>query len=73
MGFCRRDSSSGDFLIAVAATSSFAQKLIRGVSRSRVSVAISVAIVIVAAAVLYHLLRDIEIGKVIAALKVSKT
>jgi len=69
MGFCRRDSSSGDFLIAVAATSSFAQKLIRGVSRSRVSVAISVAIVIVAAAVLYHLLRDIESGKVIAAIE----
>src|SRR6516162_260515 len=65
MGFCRRDSSSGDFLIAVAATSSFAQKLIRGVSRRRVSV----AIVIVAAAVLYHLLRDIESGKVIAAIE----
>jgi len=69
MGFCRRDSSSGESFIALAATSSFAQKLIRGASRSKISVAISFAIVTVAAAVLYHLLRGIEIGKVIAALE----
>jgi glycosyltransferase 2 family protein len=55
--------------IALAATSFLAQTLSRGVSRSRISVAISLAIVIVAAAVLYHLLRGIEIGKVIGALE----
>ena len=48
---------------------SFAQKAIGGSGRSRIGVAISLAIVSVAAAVLYHLLRDIEIGKVIAALE----
>jgi glycosyltransferase 2 family protein len=37
--------------------------------RSRISIAISATIVILAAAVLYHLLRDIEIGKVVAALE----
>ena len=46
----------------------FAQTTI-GSARSRASIAISAAIVIVAAAVLYHLLRGIEIGKVIAALE----
>src|SRR5690348_4526709 len=38
-------------------------------SRSRISIVISIAIVIVAAAVLYHLLRDIEVDKVVAALE----
>ena len=69
MGFCRGDSCFGDFFIAFAATSSRAQTLFRGVSRSRISVAISLGIVVVAAIVLYHLLRDIEISKVIDALK----
>ena len=69
MGFCRRDSPSGELFISVAATSSFTQTLIRGVSRSKINVAISLAIVAVAAGVLYHLLRGIEIGKVIAALE----
>jgi glycosyltransferase 2 family protein len=69
MGFCRRDSRFGDFFIAFTATSSRAQTLFRGISRSRISVAISLGIVVVAAAVLYHLLRGIEISKVIDALE----
>src|SRR5262249_56142434 len=39
------------------------------VGRSRISVVISVVILSVAAAVLYHLLRNVEIGKVTAALE----
>src|SRR6516162_2259313 len=69
MGFCCSDSCFGDFFIAFAATSSRAHTLFRGVSRSRISVAISLGIVVVAAIVLYHLLRDIEISKVIDALE----
>jgi len=59
---------SGVF-IALAPLRLFAQTIGGAAGRSRISIAISVAIVIVAAAVLYHLLRDIEIGKVIAALE----
>jgi len=46
----------------------FAQTIIRGAGRSWISIAISVTIVSVAVLVLYHMLRDIELGKVIAAL-----
>jgi glycosyltransferase 2 family protein len=56
-------------LVALAAPRLLAQTIIRGPNRSRLSVAISVAIVTVAAVVLYHLLHDIELGKVIAALE----
>jgi uncharacterized membrane protein YbhN (UPF0104 family) len=45
------------------------QTIIRGAQRSRLSIAISVAIVSVAAVVLFHLLRGIDVGKVIAALE----
>jgi uncharacterized membrane protein YbhN (UPF0104 family) len=55
--------------ILVAATSSLAQTLVRGAAKSRINVAISFAIVTVVAGILYHLLRGIEIGKVIAALE----
>jgi glycosyltransferase 2 family protein len=41
----------------------------RGVGRSKISFAISLAIISFAAALLYHLLRGIEIDKVIAAIK----
>jgi uncharacterized membrane protein YbhN (UPF0104 family) len=41
----------------------------RGAQRSRLSIAISFAIVSVAAVVLFHLLRGIDVGKVIAALE----
>ena len=56
-------------LVALAPPHLFAQTIGSGVGRSWISIAISAVIVIVAAAVLYHLLRDIEIGKVIAALE----
>lgn len=56
-------------LVALAGPRLFAQTIGDAAARSRVSIAIGVAIVIVAAAVLYHLLRDIEIGKVLAALE----
>ncbi|MGN6747381.1 MAG: lysylphosphatidylglycerol synthase transmembrane domain-containing protein [Xanthobacteraceae bacterium] len=47
----------------------FRQTIVSGRARSRISIAISVAIVLGAAGVLYHLLRGIEIGKVLAALE----
>jgi uncharacterized membrane protein YbhN (UPF0104 family) len=47
----------------------FAQTIIRGAGRSWISIAMSVTIVSIAAVVLYHMLRDIELGKVIAALE----
>jgi uncharacterized membrane protein YbhN (UPF0104 family) len=56
-------------LVVLAPPRLFAQTIGNGAGPSRISIAISVAIVIVAAAVLYHLLRGIEIGKVIAALE----
>ncbi len=56
-------------LIILAPARLFAQTIGRGAGRSRISIAISFCIVIVAAAVLYHLLRGIEVSKVIAALQ----
>jgi glycosyltransferase 2 family protein len=53
----------------LAATSSLAQTIIRGVARSRISVAISVVIVAIAITTLYHLLRGIDLGRVAAALE----
>jgi uncharacterized membrane protein YbhN (UPF0104 family) len=53
----------------LAETSPLTPSIIRGVGRSKYSFAISLAIVAVAAAILYHLLRGIEIGKVIEAIK----
>ena len=43
--------------------------IVGSAGRSRISIAISVAIVVAAAAVLHYLLRGIEIGKIIAALE----
>jgi len=51
------------------ATSSITQTIIRGVGRSRISVAVSLVIVAVAVAALYHLLRGIDLGKVAAAIQ----
>src|SRR5215468_547677 len=68
MRLCRDDSVSRSF-VALAPPRLFARTIGGGASRSRASIAISAAIVIVAAAVLYHLLRGMEIGKVIAALE----
>jgi len=51
------------------AASSRIQTIIRGVGRTRISVAISLLIVAVAIATLYYLLRGIQVAKVIAALE----
>jgi len=52
----------------LAASLPFTQTIVRGFGRSKISVAISLVIVVIAAATLYHLLRGIDVGKVIAAL-----
>ncbi len=53
----------------LTATSSLTQTIIRGVGRSKISVALSLAIVAIALATLYQLLRGIDVGKVAAALE----
>jgi uncharacterized membrane protein YbhN (UPF0104 family) len=68
MGICYRDSRSGA-VIVLATPSSLTQAIIRGVGRSRIGIAISLAILAIAIATLYHLLRGIEIGGVIAAIE----
>ena len=68
MAACRGDSTRG-VPGTLAATSSLAQRIIRGVGRSRISIAISLAIAAVALATLYQLLRGIDVGKVVAALE----
>ncbi len=55
--------------IALAAAHPITQTIVRGVGRNRISIAISIAIVIVAVATLYHLLRGIEVGKVVVAIE----
>ena len=67
MRFCARFYFYGA-LIILPRSRFFAQTIGSGAGRSSISIAISVCIVIGTAAVLYHLLREIEIGKVIAAL-----
>ena len=49
--------------------SSFTRAIIRGVGRNRISVAISLTIVAVALATLYHLLHGIDLRKVVAAVE----
>jgi uncharacterized membrane protein YbhN (UPF0104 family) len=56
-------------LCELAATSSLTQTIIRGLNRSRISVAISLVIVAVAVVALYHLLRGIDVGKVVTAIE----
>lgn len=68
MGICYRDLRSGA-VIVLATPSSLTQAIIRGVGRSRIGIAISLAILAIAIATLYHLLRGIEIGGVIAAIE----
>lgn len=68
MGACHDDSFDGVDL-ALAASPPLTQTVIRGVGRNRISFAISLVIVICAAATLYYLLRGIEVGNVIAALR----
>ena len=50
-------------------TDNVAQIVIRGLNRNRIGIAISILIIVIAAAVLYRLLRDIEPSRVIAALQ----
>ena len=53
----------------LAETSSSTPSIIRGVGRSKFSFAISLTIVAIAAALLYHLLRGIDVGKLVEAIK----
>jgi glycosyltransferase 2 family protein len=56
-------------VFALAATSLLTQTILRGVGRNRISVAVSLVIVAAAIATLYHLLRGIDVGKVVSALE----
>src|SRR5579863_2001946 len=67
MGLCRRDSFDGADL-ALAASFPLAQTIVRGVGRNKIRFAISFVIVVIAVATLYHLLRGIDVGKVVVAL-----
>jgi glycosyltransferase 2 family protein len=58
-----------EFVIALEATSSPARLSVRNVGRNKISVAVSLLIVVIAAVTLYHLLRGIELGKVLAAIE----
>ena len=53
----------------LAETPPLTPSIIRGVGRSKISFAISLTIVAIAAATLYHLLRGIELGKVVEAIE----
>src|ERR1700686_1666970 len=66
MRICCRDSFYG-VVFALAATNLLTQTILRGVGRNRISVAVSLGIVAAAIATLYHLLRGIDVGKVVAA------
>ena len=55
--------------MTLAASLPFAQTIARGIGRNRISFAISFVIALVVVATLYHLLRGIDVGKVIAALE----
>src|ERR1700734_809462 len=72
MGLCRADSFDGADL-ALAASFPLTQTIFRGVGRNKISFAISFVIVVIAIATLYHLLRGIDVGKVIAALKAQSS
>jgi len=68
MGVCRCDSFAG-VVIVLEAPNPPAQPTVRNFGRNRISVAISLLIVGVAAVALYYLLRGIELGKVGAAIE----
>jgi uncharacterized membrane protein YbhN (UPF0104 family) len=53
----------------LAATGPLTQAILRGIGRNRIGVAISLFIAAAAIATLYHLLRDIDVDKVVAALE----
>ena len=68
MGRSGRNSPIG-VVRALAVESSIAQSIIRGVGRRKISVAVSLAFLAAAIATLYHLLRDIDFGKVLVAIE----
>ena len=55
--------------LALAAALPFTQTIVRGFGRNKIGLAISVVIVGIAAATLYHLLHGIDLDKVVAALQ----
>lgn len=67
MGLCGLIRPNG--VVPALAEPQTLSEIVRGAGRNRVSVAISIAILTVAAATLYHLLRGIEVEKVIAAIE----
>jgi glycosyltransferase 2 family protein len=67
MGICRGDSFAG-VVIVLEATIPPARPIMRSIGRNRISIAISLLIVAVAAGTLYHLLRGIEFARVFAAI-----
>lgn len=67
MGVCGCDSFDGADL-ALAASFSIRRKIVRGIGWNKISFAISFLIVGVAIAVLYHLLRGIDVHKVVVGL-----
>ena len=68
MGLYQHDSPYG-VVFVLAAINRLTQTIIRGVGRNKISVAISLVAIAVALVTLRHLLRGIDIGKVIAALE----
>jgi uncharacterized membrane protein YbhN (UPF0104 family) len=54
---------------ALADTSTFRQSVLRGIGHGKVSVVVSIVILAVAIAVLYHLLHDIDLSKVVEAIE----
>jgi uncharacterized membrane protein YbhN (UPF0104 family) len=54
-------------------TSSIAQTVVRKLGRNRLSVALSLLVVAFVAVALWHLLRDVDVGKIVIALTVQPT
>ena len=76
MGTCRRESHDGvvrqgDLLTATRPdlTGTIAQTIISKLALSRISIAISLLIVAIAVFTLYELLRDVDFGKLVAAMQ----
>lgn len=72
MPICSRqvpETRANELVNALAETSPLIPSIIRGVGRGKFGFVISLTIVAIAAAILYHLLRGIDIDKVIDAIK----
>lgn len=68
MGASRLESFAGAITV-LEQTKTPAASIVRSVGRSRISVAVSLLIIAIAAIALYHLLRDIELDEVIVAIE----